>query len=233
MTTPDAHDHDDPFLWSRVVVRGPASAKFLQGQLSQDLAALGPAGEWSGLLTPTSDVLATCLVGRVDDGFELLVARALGDAALARLRRFHLRVDCTLTLEDADQGPFNTIGAQVEQFEPGPAEFLGLSPQCYGDAFVRRTVSFTKGCFTGQELVARLDARGSNVPWRFVHASGSTIEAIETALVASGPHSDASVSGVTTAVRAESGVAALGFVHRSALDALASHGPDVTITVID
>jgi folate-binding protein YgfZ len=31
---------------------------------------------------------------------------------------------------------------------------------------VDRTVSFTKGCFTGQELVARLDARGSNVPWR-------------------------------------------------------------------
>ncbi len=28
---------------------------------------------------------------------------------------------------------------------------------------VERTVSFTKGCFTGQELVARLDARGSNV----------------------------------------------------------------------
>lgn len=31
---------------------------------------------------------------------------------------------------------------------------------------VDRTVSFAKGCFTGQELVARLDARGSNVAWR-------------------------------------------------------------------
>jgi folate-binding protein YgfZ len=27
-----------------------------------------------------------------------------------------------------------------------------------------RSVSFTKGCFTGQELVARIDARGANVP---------------------------------------------------------------------
>ena len=33
---------------------------------------------------------------------------------------------------------------------------------------VERTVSFTKGCYTGQELVARLDARGSNVPRRLV-----------------------------------------------------------------
>lgn len=29
---------------------------------------------------------------------------------------------------------------------------------------VDRTVSFTKGCYTGQELVARIDSRGGNVP---------------------------------------------------------------------
>jgi folate-binding protein YgfZ len=29
---------------------------------------------------------------------------------------------------------------------------------------VERTVSFTKGCFTGQELVARIDSRGASVP---------------------------------------------------------------------
>ncbi|MDA8148153.1 MAG: hypothetical protein M0Z93_05170 [Actinomycetota bacterium] len=33
---------------------------------------------------------------------------------------------------------------------------------------VARTVSFTKGCYLGQELVARIDARGSNVPKRLV-----------------------------------------------------------------
>ncbi|MBV8234768.1 MAG: folate-binding protein YgfZ [Acidimicrobiia bacterium] len=31
---------------------------------------------------------------------------------------------------------------------------------------VDRAVSFTKGCYTGQELVARIDSRGSNVPRR-------------------------------------------------------------------
>ena len=35
-------------------------------------------------------------------------------------------------------------------------------------ALVARTVSFTKGCYTGQELVARIDARGSNVARRLV-----------------------------------------------------------------
>jgi len=39
---------------------------------------------------------------------------------------------------------------------------------------VDRTVSFTKGCYTGQELVARIDSRGSRVPR---HLRGVVIEA--------------------------------------------------------
>ena len=33
---------------------------------------------------------------------------------------------------------------------------------------VEQSVSFTKGCYTGQELVARIDSRGNNVPRRLV-----------------------------------------------------------------
>jgi folate-binding protein YgfZ len=33
-----------------------------------------------------------------------------------------------------------------------------------GQAVIDRSVSFTKGCYTGQELVARIDSRGGHVP---------------------------------------------------------------------
>lgn len=33
-----------------------------------------------------------------------------------------------------------------------------------GALFIEQSVSFTKGCYTGQELVARIDSRGSQVP---------------------------------------------------------------------
>jgi len=33
-----------------------------------------------------------------------------------------------------------------------------------GQPFIDLSVSFTKGCYTGQELVARIDSRGGNVP---------------------------------------------------------------------
>ncbi len=47
------------------------------------------------------------------------------------------------------------------------AELTGRTIAAEAD-LVGRTVSFTKGCYTGQELVARIDARGSNVARRLV-----------------------------------------------------------------
>ena len=35
-----------------------------------------------------------------------------------------------------------------------------------GQAVIDASVDFTKGCFTGQELVARIDSRGGHVPRR-------------------------------------------------------------------
>jgi folate-binding protein YgfZ len=42
----------------------------------------------------------------------------------------------------------------------------GLIPAEAG--IVERSVSWTKGCYTGQELVARIDSRGGNTPRRLV-----------------------------------------------------------------
>jgi len=54
---------------------------------------------------------------------------------------------------------------------------------------VDRTVSFTKGCFTGQELVARLDARGSKVARRLC---GVVIDPAD-----AGPGSEEGIVGAT------------------------------------
>lgn len=55
---------------------------------------------------------------------------------------------------------------------------------------VERTVSFTKGCYTGQELVARIDSRGGNVPRRLrgvvVHGGDVVVPAVLEPVVAPG-----------------------------------------------
>lgn len=51
-----------------------------------------------------------------------------------------------------------------------PAMGAELTPKTipHEAGVVARTVDFTKGCYTGQELVARIDSRGGNVPRRLV-----------------------------------------------------------------
>lgn len=45
---------------------------------------------------------------------------------------------------------------------------------------VEQSVSFTKGCYTGQELVARIDSRGNNVPKRLLSVVLAGTEVPET-----------------------------------------------------
>jgi folate-binding protein YgfZ len=75
---------------------------------------------------------------------------------------------------EGDPGAFEA--ARIEAGVPAMGRELTEKtiPQEAG-SLVEHTVSFTKGCYTGQELVARLDARGGNVARRLrgvVLASG-------------------------------------------------------------
>ncbi len=204
---------DTNLHWSSIVVTGPDAEPFLQGQLSQDVADLDAGGVSSLLLAPDGIVLTSMHVAPILDGFVLVVPRPLGEVALNRLRRFLLRTKCTLELADVEEGPYATTEDQITAARPGAVEFaLGLTPQCYGASFVAATVSFTKGCFTGQELVGRLDARGSSVPWRMVRATGPSVDRVNDVLRSKGP---VGTSGVTTSRREGEGVVALGFAHRS------------------
>jgi folate-binding Fe-S cluster repair protein YgfZ len=215
MENPAITPTNEPVLWSRIVVTGTEVSSFLQGQLTQDVTRIGDGGSWSLLLAPDSVVIASCLVTRLEDGYVLTIERELAEASLRRLRRFLLRASCSLELSEADAGPFASLEERVRRGWPGAAEFAaGLTPHTFGAAFVGATISFTKGCFTGQELVGRLDARGSSVPWRLVRATGPNREVVDEVLRSKGPEGP---QGLTTVVQQAIGVIGLGFAHRTLL----------------
>ena len=190
---------------------GPDAVSYLQGQLSQDLDALAVGDSaFSLLLQPQGKVDAFLRVTRVgDDELALDVDAGFGEAMLARLRRFLLRVKVELTLVDwtavavrgmeapVEPGVWRVLPETpgVEGFDiigPGadvPEGLPTIDPVDYEMVRIRagvprmgseldestipatagivdRTVSFTKGCYTGQELVARIDSRGDRVPTR-------------------------------------------------------------------
>ncbi|MGH9068026.1 MAG: hypothetical protein ACRD0J_11165, partial [Acidimicrobiales bacterium] len=82
-----------------VAASGPDTVEYLQGQLSQDVAALTVGGSaWSLLLAPQGKVDARLRVTRTGpDAFVLDVDGGWGEAVVARLARFRLRSKVELT----------------------------------------------------------------------------------------------------------------------------------------
>jgi folate-binding protein YgfZ len=186
-----------------VRARGEDTITFLQGQLSQDVAAIPVGGSaWSLLLQPTGKVDAWLRVARLaHDEVQLDVDAGFGQVVVERLKRFLLRTKCELDLQEhvafvttrgasgdglAIAWPgvegYDVIGAappdglQVDQdaYErlriacgvPAMGRELTADtiPAEAGQWLIDASVSFTKGCYTGQELVARIDSRGGRVP---------------------------------------------------------------------
>ncbi len=251
-----------------VVVDGPDAESFLQGQLSQDMGTLaitGPA--WSFLLQPTGKVDAWLRASRLGaERFVLDVDAGFGDAVIARLARFKLRVKADLTLLDgwraitvrgpnlaavdldsADAelivpadwpgvpggdlfGPQVHAPEGVRAVDPAALEVVRIEcgiprmgvelddktiPAEVGEAVLDRSVSFTKGCYTGQELVARIDSRGGNVPRRL---RGLVLDASEPPATGADIEVDGKVVGTVTSAAfspARQAVVALGFVGRA------------------
>ena len=86
-------------------------------------------------------------------------------------------------------------------------------PATLGQWVIDASVSFTKGCYTGQELVARIDSRGGNVPRNLRGVVGP----VDPALTAGAPIEldGRDVGVVTSAAVDEDRTVALGLVHRS------------------
>jgi tRNA-modifying protein YgfZ len=151
-----------------VVVEGPDALSYLQSQVSQDLSDVEVGGSaWTLVLEPTGKVASLARVSRTSgERFELDTDAGYGSGLRARLDRFKIRVNAETSLiaADVDAPPRNEserieLGWPAMGHELVPGETV---PQ--GTGLTRIAVSFTKGCYPGQELVERMDSRGAEAP---------------------------------------------------------------------
>lgn len=151
-----------------VVVDGPDALSYLQSQVSQDLGQLPVGGSaWTLVLEPAGKVTSLARVTRIgDERIELDTDAGYGAGLLARLDRFKIRVKATTELVSAtldaparDESERIALGWPAMGHEIVPGETV---PQ--GTGLSRIAVSFTKGCYPGQELVERMDSRGAEAP---------------------------------------------------------------------
>ncbi len=149
----------------RVTVSGPDTWPFLQSLLSQDVEPLAEGERRMTLmLTPQGKVDVLAGITRVGDDAVLDTDPGWGEPLAAALTRFRIRTKVEITSEPA--GPVDEATAAAEE----DARIRAGVPRLGADlddsvipqeAFLEQdAVSFTKGCFVGQELVCRIDSRG-------------------------------------------------------------------------
>ncbi|MDA8296754.1 MAG: hypothetical protein M0004_09240 [Actinomycetota bacterium] len=117
--------------------------------------------------------------------------------------------------------------ARIVAGEPRMGRELDESTIPFEAGIVEATTSFTKGCYTGQELIARLEARGANVPRRLRALRGGP--EVPLAVLAPGASvilGDAVVGRVTSsaALPGGAGAVALAYLQRKVV-------PPTTATV--
>ena len=156
-------------LYKLITIGGTDAVEFLQGQLTQDLSLLAAAGQLpAAWCNPKGRVVVTIRLVQIGDGIGLIVPAGMADHVVQRLSMYRLRSkvdisepsDAWIDLIDADDADPATLirtgvptidESNTEQFTPHMLNLEKLG-----------AISFAKGCYTGQEVVARTENLGKS-----------------------------------------------------------------------
>lgn len=145
-----------------LLVSGPDAAKFLQGQITCDVIALADGQSTLGAYCNIKGRVESLFsIQRFGDEFILTMHAELVAPTMQELKKY--AVFSKVNLEIVEQ-PLATVDNTAEILAKIPALF----PQTVGEFFPHDlnlpglgAVSFTKGCYRGQEIVARMQHRGN------------------------------------------------------------------------
>lgn len=153
-------------LYKVISVSGTDAVDFLQGQLTQDVAQLPERGYLlSAWCNPKGRVFVTIRLFRLNDAIGLAVPENIAEAVSKRLAMYRLRSkveiavldDVSPTTEPGESGLAPLIDAGIPTIDETNSEMF--TPHMLNldklDA-----ISFSKGCYMGQEVVARTENLG-------------------------------------------------------------------------
>jgi folate-binding protein YgfZ len=144
-----------------IKITGPDAFEFLQAQLTNDLQRLEAEGEiLAAWCSPKGRVIWFGTIGKTDEGYAMSAAADTAADIVKRMTmfRFRSKVDFELVDEGQTVDPaflvehgYPFIGSeQLEQFTPHMLNFDLLD-----------AISMDKGCYPGQEIVARTHYKGA------------------------------------------------------------------------
>ena len=167
-------------LYKVIEARGRDAVEFLQNQLTQDMARLGEDSTlFSALCNPKGRVIVTMWLAGLDDGVTLIVPENMSQALLDLLLmyRFRAKVDLSLSAVDPCDLVNHALLDPAEQIRSGvptvDAGNTGMFTPHMLNLDKLDAISFSKGCYPGQEIVARTEHRGRSKRRMMIYASSA------------------------------------------------------------
>ena len=160
-------------FFTTIKIDGTDAAGFLHGQFTTDITGLasGRAG-LSAWCDPKGRVIATFILAREDEAYLLLAPDDIKETFIKRLKMYVLRANVVIT--DAEQEDVPQLlhlpgtGGDLSETALIRQGIPLLHPDTSGRFLPQElnldkldAVSFTKGCYPGQEIIARLRYRGA------------------------------------------------------------------------
>ena len=154
-----------------IAVSGDDAFEFLQGQLTNDLRHLDDKPLLlSAWCTPTGRVICLFRVRKSAEGFELTLPGELAETVVERIARFRFRARVEFQLQTANLAAIGATGTLDEWLLDNLVAGIPEVWRPQSEAFTPHmlnldlldAVSLEKGCYTGQEIVARTHYRGAS-----------------------------------------------------------------------
>jgi len=156
------------FGYSTIVVSGADAEEFLQGQLTADLQLLdGSEPRRSAWCNPKGRVICVMILARQGDGYALTLPTELAEHVVQRLTVFRFRAKVEFDIQAVDMGSAKDLDdLRLDQLRAGMPEIYGAQSEQFTPHMLNLdllgAVSLEKGCYTGQEIIARTHFRGAS-----------------------------------------------------------------------
>jgi folate-binding protein YgfZ len=155
-------------LYKLITVSGADKVGFLQGQLTQDVGRLtGAEPLWSAWCNPKGRVMAILRLFDQGESIGLLVPASLADQIIRRLTMYRFRADVKFDVSDDWQSLIGDNDANAAALIRSGIPFIDdTNTELFTPHMLNLdklgALSFTKGCYTGQEIVARTEHLGKS-----------------------------------------------------------------------
>ena len=173
-------------LFAPVLVSGPDARTFLQGQLSCDVNSLTRDQSLLACVNSAQGrVQAMTSLSEDDEGVVLLIVSSMAEQTMQRLRKYVLRSKVTIANAMATFAnrtlAFGELTSRASLLDFIRAGIPHVFPETH-EVFVAQmlnldalgAISFNKGCYTGQEIIARAHYRGAVKRRMFRFAANSS-----------------------------------------------------------